>query len=150
MPRYAAFSVNFLVIITGAIAFVLAFFGCCGSWYQNRCMLLTVSSFWHEHKTRSGNSHFQYFILLVCLFILEFTVGSLTFVFHDSIAHTVKQELRDGIRFHYNASSEGTTGLALIWDQIQDEVIDYKSCEVWKLNDGIDFRRFSSNRITIQ
>jgi CD63 antigen len=33
-----------LLIILGVIAFVVAFFGCCGALKENHCMIMTVSS----------------------------------------------------------------------------------------------------------
>jgi len=38
-------SAAILVMVIGGVVFLLAFFGCCGAMKENRCMLMTVSSF---------------------------------------------------------------------------------------------------------
>jgi len=43
LPRYSMISADSLCIAVGVIVFIVAFFGCCGSWFQSRCMLITVS-----------------------------------------------------------------------------------------------------------
>lgn len=44
LPQYALMSADSLAIAVGTIAFTLSFCACCGSWFQNRCLLITVSS----------------------------------------------------------------------------------------------------------
>lgn len=46
LPQYALLSAESICITVGVITFILAFFGCCGSWFQNRCLLITVRYFW--------------------------------------------------------------------------------------------------------
>lgn len=43
MPYHAALSADSLFITVGVLSFVITFFGCCGSWFQSRCLLITVS-----------------------------------------------------------------------------------------------------------
>lgn len=45
LPQYALLSVDNISMIIGGIIIVYAFFGCCGSWFENRCLLITVSLF---------------------------------------------------------------------------------------------------------
>lgn len=42
LPQYSLMSADALLIGIGAVSFVLAFFGCCGSWFQSKCLLITV------------------------------------------------------------------------------------------------------------
>ncbi|KFB51607.1 AGAP007373-PA-like protein [Anopheles sinensis] len=78
-----------MFITVGVISFVIAFFGCCGSWFQSRCFLVI------------------YFTLVVLLFLSEFLLGSLAFVFRGGIGRMLAQELKYGIEKHYNVSDRG-------------------------------------------
>lgn len=42
LPDHAALSADCLFMTIGVISFVIAFFGCCGSWFQSRCFLIIV------------------------------------------------------------------------------------------------------------
>lgn len=60
------------------------------------------------------------------LFLSEFLVGALAFVFRGSIGKILTLELKDGIDKHYNASDCGgiaTPSVASIWDKLQSNVI---------------------------
>lgn len=45
VPHYSFASADSLLLAAGCVTFVIAFFGCCGAWFQSRCMLITVSSY---------------------------------------------------------------------------------------------------------
>ncbi|XP_017775922.1 PREDICTED: tetraspanin-9 [Nicrophorus vespilloides] len=103
LPQYALLSADSLAIVVGAIGVVLAFFGCCGSWFQSRCMLIT------------------YFALVVFIFMSEFLMGSVAFVFREGIGHVLKEELTNGLKHHYNITAHGPNSLVTIWDHLQSE-----------------------------
>lgn len=42
LPQYALVGADSLLLSIGAALFVVTFFGCCGSWCQSRCLLVTV------------------------------------------------------------------------------------------------------------
>lgn len=68
---------------------------------------------------------FQYFTLLVLLFLTEFLLGSLAFVFRGGIGRTLANELKYGIEKYYNSSDLGgriTPSVASIWDSLQSNV----------------------------
>lgn len=44
VPNYSFASADSLLLAAGCVTFVIAFFGCCGAWFQSRCMLITVSN----------------------------------------------------------------------------------------------------------
>lgn len=87
------------------------------------------NNFW-QPLTNSVSTHFsfgffQYFSLIVLLFLSEFLLGSLVFVFRGGIGRTVQNELKYGIEKHYNASDRGglaTPSVASIWDNLQTTV----------------------------
>lgn len=59
---------------------------------------------------------------MVIIFVAEFLIGSLAFVFRESLGHTLKEELVDGITNHYNVTATGPYSLVTIWDHLQSEV----------------------------
>ncbi|RWS25080.1 tetraspanin-9-like protein [Leptotrombidium deliense] len=77
---------------------LIAFCGCCGAWFQSKCLLGTFLGF------------------MVIVLLLQIIAGILGFVFRQSIRDTLKEELIDGIKSHYNNESNG---LVTAWDQVQ-------------------------------
>lgn len=112
LPSYSAFSADSLCIATGVITFVIAFLGCCGSWFQNRCLLVS------------------YFLLVMLMFSFEFTAGTLAYIYKDNLSEMLKEEFRDGVRKHYRASDE--QGFTDSWDHIQQE---FRCCGVINYTD---------------
>lgn len=41
-PDHAALSADSLLLVVGSVSLVVAFFGCCGAWFQSRCLLIFV------------------------------------------------------------------------------------------------------------
>lgn len=59
------------------------------------------------------------------LFLSEFLLGSLAFVFRGGIGRMLAHELKYGIEKHYNVSDRGgffTPSVASIWDKLQVDV----------------------------
>ncbi|XP_030759996.1 tetraspanin-9-like [Sitophilus oryzae] len=108
LPQYALLSADAVAIVVGTLTIILSFFACCGSWLQSRCMLIT------------------YFTLVVLMFVAEFLLGSLAFVYRDSIKHTLTEKLQDGLMHHYNMSSS-PNNLVETWDEIHTT---FKCCGV--------------------
>ncbi|XP_066146752.1 tetraspanin-9 isoform X2 [Euwallacea fornicatus] len=108
LPQYALLSADAVAIVVGAVTITLSFFACCGSWLQSRCMLIT------------------YFSLVVMMFVAEFLLGSLAFVYRDNIKHTFTEKLQDGLRHHYNMT-QNPNNLVDVWDEIQTT---FKCCGV--------------------
>ncbi|XP_058804347.1 tetraspanin-9 [Phymastichus coffea] len=103
-------SLDVLVLSVGALTFVVAFFGCCGAWFQSRCLLV------------------MYFGLVIILFMSEFMIGALAFIFNESITKTIRFQLGNGIVNHYNDTEAMETGtFSNMWTVIQKQ---YKCCGV--------------------
>ncbi|XP_063220881.1 CD63 antigen-like [Bacillus rossius redtenbacheri] len=90
------FSVPALLIATGVIIFVVAFFGCCGVVKENYCMVLTFS------------------LLLIVIFILELSAGIAGYVLRDNAEQFLVGKLYASMD-HYNA----TGGSSVVWDNTQ-------------------------------
>lgn len=56
------------------------------------------------------------------MFVAEFLMGSLAFIFRESLRHTLKEELQNGLRHHYNITASGPNSLIAIWDNLQKQV----------------------------
>ena len=63
----------------------------------------------------------QYFGLVILMFLGEFMLGTLAFIFREHLAKSLKDELLFGIEKHYNLTREPGT-LPAIWDHIHTEV----------------------------
>jgi len=64
-------------------------------------------------------------MLIVLLFMSEFLVGSIAFLFRGGLGRTLANELRFGIERHYNTSDRGSLvapSVASIWDSVQHSV----------------------------
>lgn len=96
-PAYQILSADQICIATGALVFLVAFLGCCGSWFQSKCLLGA------------------YFALVVLIFILEFIVGTLGFVYRKEVGELLQRELKAGLQDDYQPNGS----IAETWDQIQ-------------------------------
>lgn len=56
------------------------------------------------------------------MFVVEFILGSLAFVFRKGLGHRLVIELQDGLKHHYNITATGPNSLVTIWDRLQTEV----------------------------
>ncbi|XP_011702924.1 PREDICTED: tetraspanin-9 isoform X1 [Wasmannia auropunctata] len=126
VPQYSFVSADSLLLAAGCVTFVIAFFGCCGAWFQSRCMLIT------------------YFSLVILMFLAEFMLGTLAFVFREHLARSLKEELLYGIEKHYNVTREPGT-LSAMWDHIHTEFhccgvrdyTDWFQIEAWPEEDRV-------------
>lgn len=67
----------------------------------------------------------QHLVLIVLLFVSEFIVGGIFFVFRNGFARIVLAELRDGMRHHYQPTDRGSLAapsVASLWDAMQMNV----------------------------
>lgn len=48
LPENAGLSADCILITFGVLSLIISFFGCCGSWFQSRCLLIMVNilKFW--------------------------------------------------------------------------------------------------------
>lgn len=91
-----------------------------------------------DYSLFNTTSFFQYFSLVVFMFVVEFMLGSLAFIFRKDLGHRLIMELQDGLKHHYNITTSGPNSLVSIWDNLQSKfhccgVINY---EDWYMIDN--------------
>lgn len=113
-PNHLGLSAESLFILIGAMSVVISFFGCCGSFFESRCCLIIVSHRWRRVEliktlliSFSLFPSRQYFSLIIILFLSEFIVGALVFVFRSGISRAITMDIKDGIVKHYNSTDRG-------------------------------------------
>lgn len=99
LPSYHILSADNLAIFIGSLTFIVAFCGCCGSWFQNKYLLIL------------------YLGSIIFIMIVEIILGIVCFTFQTQISQTLQSELLDGIgqRYFLNDSN----GIKSTWDHIQ-------------------------------
>jgi len=128
LPDNAGLSADYILMTFGVLSLVISFFGCCGSWLQSRCCLII------------------YFSLVIVLFLSEFLLGSVAFVFRGGIARMIANEMKYGIEKHYNASDRGSLiapSVAVIYDQMQTEL---QCCGIQSYEDWYDISSWPGER----
>ncbi|OTF82434.1 Tetraspanin-like protein [Euroglyphus maynei] len=99
LPSYHLLSADNLALFIGAITFLVAFCGCCGSWFQSKCLLVV------------------YLSSIIFIMIVEILVGLICFIFQSQLSQTLQSELLSGIQERY--SFNDTNGIQSTWDHIQ-------------------------------
>ncbi|KAM8862994.1 CD63 antigen [Spinachia spinachia] len=103
-----------VIIGIGAVIFVIAFFGCCGAWKENHCMVTTFA------------------IFLFMIIVVEIAAVIVGYVYRDKLSAVVQDSLTDMISHYKNGTNELRKGL----DQLQE---DLKCCGVNSSSDWSDF-----------
>lgn len=110
-----------LLIALGVIVFLVAFFGCCGAWKENFCMVMMFA------------------ILMGVIIIAEVAAAILGYVYRGKVTNVVQDSLTDMIS-NYNTSSPEFRAAV---DKLQHNL---KCCGV---NSSADWRGFSSQGNTV-
>jgi len=103
-----------LFIIVGAIIFVIAFFGCCGTCSESSCMIYT------------------YACLLIVVIIVEVGAGVAAYMLKDDLKQALSHNMKLAMD---NYSKEGYGGVNKTWDFVQGEL---ECCGVANATDWID------------
>lgn len=69
----------YVCIAVGAVIFIIAFFGCCGAWKENHCMMMTFAT------------------LMTLILILEVVATALAVVYKDQVKDIVQHGLEDAL-----------------------------------------------------
>lgn len=92
-------SVAVLLIIIGAIIFVIGFFGCCGAYKENYCMVMTFA------------------VLLAIIFIMEIAAGIAAYVLRNQLQGEILKNMEKTM-LNYGK----VEGVTKTWDLVQHEV----------------------------
>lgn len=112
------FSASSLLIASGTIIFIIAFFGCCGALRENRCMILTYSVF------------------LAAIMVLELSSGITAYVLSSETSELIERKLNSTME-EYNINKDVT----ILWDTVQSE---FKCCGLNQYTDwGLVFQNHS-------
>jgi len=99
------------IIIVGGVIFVVAFFGCCGAWKENKCMIYT------------------YAVFLVLILIAQIGAGIAAYMLKGDLDTEVEKNMIEGMD-NYGKSDFG--GVTDTWDIVQKNL---KCCGVQDKND---------------
>ncbi|XP_013871689.1 CD63 antigen [Austrofundulus limnaeus] len=110
-----------VIISVGVLVFFIAFFGCCGAWKENQCMVVTFA------------------VLLSLIIIAEIAAAILGYVFRNKISKVVQDSLTDMINKYGNSSKETQDAV----DKLQET---WKCCGV---NSSSDWKNFSPDGGTV-
>jgi len=97
-----------LLIVVGSIIFIIGFFGCCGAYKENYCMVMTFA------------------VLLGLIFILEIAAGITAYVLRDKAESFVEEKLTIALGNYQN------DGVGKTWDRAQKE---FECCGVYNYTD---------------
>ncbi|XP_055377309.1 CD63 antigen [Condylostylus longicornis] len=92
------FSIPTFLIVIGVFIFIIAFFGCCGAYKENYCMILIFS------------------ILLSLIFIFELSAGIAGYVLRSEAHKLIDTELQNTMVKYSNSSYPK---IQYIWDSVQ-------------------------------
>jgi len=104
-----------LLIIVGIIVFFIGFFGCCGAYKENHCMLMTFT------------------VLLGIVFILEVAAAIAAKILNNELRQLVRNKMNDAIVNYQPGKS------AQVWNKTQEKLhccgsVNYTD---WKNNPGL-------------
>lgn len=103
-----------VIIALGVVIFFIAFFGCCGAWKENYCMVTTFA------------------MLLLLIILVEIAAVIVGYVFRNKLSNVVQTSLTDMIAGYKNGTAEFKNTL----DKLQE---DLKCCGVNSSSDWRDF-----------
>jgi len=104
-----------VLIGVGVVIFFIAFFGCCGAWKENYCMVTTFA------------------VLLALVIIVEIAAAIAGYIFRNKISDVVQDSLTEMITKYENSTTEFKDTV----DKLQE---DLKCCGVNSSADWKDFK----------
>lgn len=105
LPSQTYAASAYILVLAGAIVMVTGVLGCCATFKEQRRLLRV------------------YFVLLLCIFLLEVLAGVLAYIYYQQLNEELKQSLRDTMIQKYEKSSYEHITRAV--DKLQQE---FKCC----------------------
>ncbi|XP_069086727.1 CD63 antigen [Pleurodeles waltl] len=109
-----------VIIIVGAVIFVVSFFGCCGAWKENYCMVTTFA------------------IILTLIFLVEVAAAIAGYIFKDKFKMVIDKSFTNSMGQYNN------TDMAKALDTIQQ---DFRCCGANGSADWKDFEPFKNGSL---
>ncbi|KAM9828573.1 CD63 antigen [Syngnathus typhle] len=110
-----------VIIAVGVIIFFISFFGCCGAWKENYCMVTLFS------------------ILLSLVILVQIAAAITGYVYRNKVSDVVQDSLADMIKSYSNSSAEFKASV----DGLQ---ADLKCCGI---NGSSDWRNFQPGGMSV-
>ncbi|XP_074104390.1 tetraspanin 66E [Cotesia typhae] len=101
-------TISYILIIVGALTFIVSFLGYCGAMFESRCLLCV------------------YGILILVVLILECTVVGLSFSWNSETEQGVRTLLKATMKY-YATNEDKTEAVTVAWDGIMNQM---KCCGV--------------------
>ncbi|XP_061888681.1 CD151 antigen-like [Entelurus aequoreus] len=105
LPSITYAASAYILVLAGAIVMVTGILGCCATFKEQRRLLRV------------------YFVLLLCIFLLEILAGVLAYIYYRQLNEELKQNLRETMVQKYQQSSHEHVTTAV--DKLQQE---FKCC----------------------
>ncbi|XP_074836318.1 CD63 antigen [Carettochelys insculpta] len=119
MRSASASGAPIVIIAVGVIIFFVSFFGCCGAWKENYCMVTTFA------------------ILLTIIFLVEIAAAIAGYIFKDKVQSLLQDGLQDSMRKY--------TSDKVIKDTIDDLQKRYSCCGAKNYTDWFSIPEFKAN-----
>ncbi|XP_040909565.1 CD63 antigen [Toxotes jaculatrix] len=110
-----------ILIVVGVVIFFIAFFGCCGAWKENYCMVTMFA------------------VLLSLIIIAEIAAAIAGYIFRNKLSAVVQENLTEMISGYNSSTPEFRASV----DKLQE---DLKCCGV---NSSADWRNFRPDRNSV-
>ncbi|KAK6191553.1 hypothetical protein SNE40_003212 [Patella caerulea] len=106
VPAYSFLSASSLCITAGCIILIVGFLGCCGAFLENQCMLI------------------GYFVLVLLIFTLEVTAGTLGIVKQNEMREVLKEEFLISIQqdYHPEVKDQNKDNWRSVMNSLQKEL----------------------------
>ncbi|XP_066466525.1 CD151 antigen [Tiliqua scincoides] len=105
----------YILVVAGVVVMITGILGCCATFREQRNLLRV------------------YFILLLCIFLLEIIAGILAYIYYQQLNMELKQNLKDTMTQKYR--KEGEEGVTSAVDKLQQE---FKCCGSHNASDWSD------------
>uniref|UniRef100_A0A8C8SL74 Tetraspanin n=1 Tax=Pelusios castaneus TaxID=367368 RepID=A0A8C8SL74_9SAUR len=119
MHSASASGAPIVIIIVGVIIFFISFFGCCGAWKENYCMVTTFA------------------VLLTIIFLVEIAAAIAGYIFKDKVRAVLQEGLEDALQQYSN-----DTVLKQAVDDLQTR---YSCCGANNYTDWFSIEPFKTN-----
>ncbi|XP_066470928.1 CD63 antigen [Tiliqua scincoides] len=110
-----------VILAVGVIIFFISFFGCCGAWKENYCMVTTFA------------------ILLTLIFLVEIAVAIAGYILKDQVKEIINNEVWDEMK-QYRQDSK----IAKALDDVQRK---YTCCGASNYTDWFNITEFTPNHV---